>query len=128
MNSMSQRDLQQHVSILGWLYVVANALALATGAFVFLLLTGIGAATGERQALTILGVVGTSVGLLLTAIGAPGLVAGYGLLTHKPWARVLALVLGILGLVNFPVGTAVGIYAFWVLTQPVATDYFAAPA
>ena len=100
---------------------------MATGAFVFLLLTGIGAASGERQALTILGVVGTSVGLL-TALGVPGLIAGYGMLTHKPWARIMALVLGFLGMVNFPVGTAIGIYAFWVLTQPAATDYFAAPA
>jgi hypothetical protein len=67
------------------------------------------------------------VGLLMAALGIPGLLAGYGLLTRKPWARVLAMVVGILGLLNFPVGTAIGIYTFWVLTQPAASEYFAGP-
>jgi len=62
------------------------------------------------------------VGLLMAALGLPGLLAGYGLLTRKPWARVLAIVVGILSLLNFPIGTAIGIYTLWVLTQPVATD------
>jgi hypothetical protein len=63
----------------------------------------------------------------MAALGLPGLLAGYGLLTRKPWARVLAIVVGILNLVNFPVGTAIGLYTLWVLTQPTATEYFAAP-
>ena len=73
------------------------------------------------------GVVGTAVGLLFAALGIPGVVAGYGLLTKKPWARVLTIVVGILSLVNFPVGTAIGLYTLWVLTQPAATEYFVAP-
>lgn len=124
---MDTREIQQHVSILGWLYIVGHALFLVVGMFVFILLTGIGVATGEPETRTILSAVGTSVGLLLAALAVPGLAAGYGLLTRKPWARVLALVVGILGLVNFPVGTAIGLYALWGLTQPAATDYFAAP-
>lgn len=42
-------------------------------------------------------------------------VAGYGLLSRRPWARVLAIVLAILALLKFPVGTALGIYTLWVL-------------
>jgi hypothetical protein len=61
----------------------------------------------------------------MAALGIPGLLAGYGLLTRKPWARVLAIVVGILGLLNFPVGTAIGIYTLWVLMQPAASEYFA---
>jgi hypothetical protein len=127
MNAMSQRDLQQHVSILGWLYVVGHAIFLAIGAFVFLLLLGLAPVTGDPEPMWILSLVGTSVGLLMAALGLPGLLAGYGLLTRKPWARVLAIVVGILGLINFPVGTAIGLYTLWVLTQPAATEYFAAP-
>jgi hypothetical protein len=127
MNAMSQRDLQQHVSILGWLYVVGHAIFLAIGAFVFLLLVGLAPVTGDPEPMWILSLVGTSVGLLMAALGLPGLLAGYGLLTRKPWARVLAIVVGILGLINFPVGTAIGLYTLWVLTQPAATEYFAAP-
>ncbi len=100
---------------------------LAIGAFVFLLLVGLAPVTGEPEPMWILGVVGTAIGLLFAALGVPGLLAGYGLLTKKPWARVLAIVVGILSLVNFPVGSAIGLYTLWVLTQAAATDYFAAP-
>jgi len=124
---MNQDDLQQHVTILGWLYVISHALFLAIGAFVFVLLIGIAPATGDPEPMWILSLVGTSVGLLMAALGLPGLFAGYGLLKRKPWARVLAIVVGILSLLNFPLGTAIGIYTLWVLTQPVASEYFAAP-
>ena len=35
---------------------------------------------------------------------------------------MLAIAVGILSLLNFPIGTAIGIYTLWVLTQPVAAD------
>ena len=127
MNQMNQRDLQQHVRILGWLYVVSHAIFLAIGAFVLVLLVGIAPVTGDPEPMWILSLVGTSVGLLMAALGLPGLFAGYGLLTRKPWARVLAIVVGILSLLNFPIDAAIGIYTLWVLTQPVAAEYFAAP-
>jgi hypothetical protein len=60
-------------------------------------------------------------------LAIPGLVAGYGLLTWKSWGRILAIVVGILSLINFPLGTAVGIYTLWVLFQEEATDYFTFP-
>jgi hypothetical protein len=125
MNSLNQRQLQLHVPVVGWLLIVGHAMFLLIGTFVFLLLTGIGVATGEREAMAILGAVGTAVGLLLIVLGIPGLVAGAGLLARKSWARILALVVGILGLVNFPIGTAIGLYAIFVLMQDAATEYFA---
>ena len=128
MNQMNQHDMEQHVPILGWLYVVSNSLFVAIGAFVFLLLVGLAPVTGEAEAKWVLALVGTTVGLLMAVLGVPGLLAGYGLLTRKSWARLLAIVVGILSLINFPIGTAIGIYTLWVLTQPAATEYFAAPA
>jgi hypothetical protein len=128
MNPINERDMQQHITILGWLYIVGHAIFLVVGAFVFLLLINIAALSGDAEAMTVLSIVGTSVGLLLAVLGIPGVIAGYGLLTRKPWARILTLVVGILGLMNFPLGTAIGVYTFWVLTQPAATEYFGAPA
>jgi hypothetical protein len=61
----------------------------------------------------------------MVLLGFPGLLAGYGLLKRKPWARYLALILGVLELVNFPVGTAIGVYTLLILLQESATDYFA---
>jgi hypothetical protein len=54
--------------------------------------------------------------LVATAVTAfLALIAGYGLLTRKPWGRVLGIVVGILALLKFPIGTALGIYTLWVL-------------
>ena len=125
MNHLNEQQLHQHVTIVGWLHIVGNAIFLLIGCFVFALLWGIGLATGEPDATWILGIVGTSVCALLALLGIPGIVAGYGLLRRKGWGRILALVVGFLGLVNLPLGTAIGIYTFWVLLQEAATEYFA---
>ena len=127
MDQLTQQDLTLHIKVLGWLHILGHTIFLVVGLFIFTLLTGIGAASGEAEAVAILGVIGTAIGFLLAALAIPGLVSGYGLLQHKPWGRVLALVVGVLNLVNFPVGTVIGIYTFWVLLQKSATDYFEQP-
>jgi hypothetical protein len=121
---MNARDMQQHVTILGWLYVIGHALFLAIGVFLFLLLTTIGLAVNDPEARLVLPIVGTALGSLLILLGLPGLIAGYGLLTAKSWARILALVIGILNLVNVPIGTIIGVYACWVLLQQPTREYF----
>lgn len=125
MNQLDQQELHQHVTILGWLHIIGSGLFAVIGVFVLVLLLGIGVATGEPEAARILTVVGIAVGGLLIALAVPGIVAGYGLLVRKAWARILALVVGFLGLVNFPIGTAIGAYTFFVLLQESANEYFA---
>lgn len=126
MNQLITRDMGQHVTILGWLYLVGHALFLVIGLFVFVLLTGIGLAVDDPVAPKVLPLVGTTVGLLLAALALPGLVAGYGLLKRASWARMLAIVVGILNLINIPLGTAIGVYTLWALTQPETIEYFGA--
>ena len=127
MNQLNQQQLQQHITVLGWLHIIGNFLFLLIGCFVFLLLSTIGAVSGDQQAVVILSMVGTFVAILLTTLGLPGIVAGFGLLGHKPWARYLAIVVGILSLFNFPIGTLVGGYTLWVLFQEHAPAYFGDP-
>ena len=50
---------------------------------------------------------------ILTAFLA--FLVGFGLLRRQSWARVLGIVVAILALLKFPVGTALGIYTLWVL-------------
>jgi hypothetical protein len=45
----------------------------------------------------------------------PGLLAGIGLLRGKPWARTVLIVLSLLVILLFPVGTALGGFGLWVL-------------
>jgi hypothetical protein len=54
-------------------------------------------------------------GFLLIAGGILGIVTGWGLLERRPWARTLAIVLGVFRLFDMPFGTALGIYTLWVL-------------
>jgi hypothetical protein len=125
MNHLNQRDLQLHVNVLGWLYILGHAIFLVIGGFLFVFLTGIGVASGDAQASTILGLVGTFVGGIMAVLALPGMAAGYGLLTRKNWGRILAIIVAVLNLLNFPLGTIIGLYALWVLLQEAANEYFA---
>jgi hypothetical protein len=128
MNQLSEKELHMHVPIVGWLNIVANSIFLLLGICGFVLLAGIGvlaaADSGDAVAFPILGLIGT-VGLLFFAVLAlPGLLAGYGLLKRKKWGQILGVVVGVLGLLNIPVGTALGAYTLFVLFQNSANDYF----
>jgi len=125
MNQLNQRDMQQHVTILGWLYIIGHVFFIVIGGFVFVLMTSIGVVIRDPEALPILSIVGTWTALFLTVLALPGLIAGYGLLKRRMWGRVLAIVVAFFGLINFPIGTAISIYALFVLLQNAATDYFA---
>jgi hypothetical protein len=59
---------------------------------------------------------------------ALAILVGYSLLTRKPWGRVLAIIAGILALLKFPLGTALGIYTLWVLAPAVSGDEYEAIA
>jgi len=43
------------------------------------------------------------------------LMAGWGLMEHAPWGRVVAIVVAFLGILKFPFGTALGIWTLVVL-------------
>lgn len=63
-------------------------------------------------------------GLVFLAGGILGLAVGWGLLTWQPWARMAAIVLGCISLLELPFGTAVGIYTLWALLPDAARrDY-----
>jgi hypothetical protein len=56
------------------------------------------------------------IAILLVAKAALGFIAGWGLLQHDGWARILALILAFISLfTNIPFGTALGVYTMWVL-------------
>ena len=55
------------------------------------------------------------VGTLFLVGGVAGIITGWGLLERQSWARMLAIVLAALSLLDMPFGTAIGIYTLWVL-------------
>jgi hypothetical protein len=49
--------------------------------------------------------------ILLLLVGLWPLLVGYGLKKRRQWAKPLGVFLGVISLINIPVGTALGIYA-----------------
>lgn len=127
MNQLTARDLELHIPVVGWLLVISSALLLALGVIGFFFLSSIGVFSGDAQAALILSTVGTWGGIFFLILAVPGFVAGYGLLKHREWGRILAIVIAFLNLINFPLGTLLGIYALFVLLQTHANEYFGLP-
>src|SRR5512136_657193 len=125
MNQLKQDDMRQHVTIVGWLYIIGHVFFIVIGGCVFVLMMSIGFVVRDPEALPILSTVGTWTALFLASLALPGLIAGVGLLKRQMWGRVLAIIVAFFGLINFPIGTAIGIYALFVLLQNAAGEYFA---
>ncbi len=117
----SPSRVQEHVRLVGILWLALSALSVLAGLVLLIFATELiphiqqsGRAGREFPGeflTTFLGVIGVAV--LIKA--AAGFAAGYGLLQREPWARTLTLVLSFLALFNIPFGTALGIYSLWVL-------------
>ena len=127
--------MRDHVRIVAILHIVFGALGALAGLLCLVLLGGIGsivAAFGHSPdaeiAAPILTLVGGFVCLLLLILCVPGIIGGVGLLKYQPWARILMIVISVLELLNFPFGTALGVYGLWVLLQAETERLFAPQA
>jgi hypothetical protein len=110
-----------HVKVLAVLYIALSSMGVLLGLLMLLIFfgaAGIVGATADPDAwiaLPILGITGTALAAFFLIVSVPGIIAGIGLLKYRNWARILAIVLAVLNLLNIPFGTIVGIYALWVL-------------
>ena len=61
--------------------------------------------------------VGTCIvfGMIALVLAVIGFIVGFGLMERRPWARSLAIILGVLALFHPLLGTLLGIYTLWVL-------------
>ena len=114
--------MEQHVKILAVLNIIYGGLLVIAAVFVFLVMGGIAGfvtasdTTGDAaNAAPILGMIGVGVAIFLLVLSAPSIIAGFGLLKFRPWARILTIILSALHLLSIPFGTALGIYGLWVL-------------
>jgi hypothetical protein len=108
--------MRDHIKILGWLYVVSGALVLGV-AVLFGSVFGLAGFFTRGQDGAVLGVIGAVVAGFILVMSLPAIILGWGLLTWKPWSRILGIVLSVLHLASFPIGTLIGAYGLWVLTN-----------
>jgi RNA polymerase subunit RPABC4/transcription elongation factor Spt4 len=70
---------------------------------------------------------GVLFGTILFIIGLLDLVVGWGLWTLQSWARMAAIVLAVIGLLAFPIGTIISIIILWYLFKPEVKAAFGVP-
>lgn len=83
-----------------------------------------GSVIDEPEADMILNIIANIGATILVLLSIPGIIAAFGLYRRKEWARILTLIISVIGIFNFPFGTAIGIYSIWVLIQPEAVASF----
>jgi hypothetical protein len=112
--------MKKHIQIVAALHIALGVLSLLGATIVFIVFGVAGSiiiSQGEHQAAGILSIIAVAIGVFLAAISLPGIIGGWALLTGRSWGRPLILVLGVLDLINIPLGTALGIYTLWALLR-----------
>src|SRR5262249_6258491 len=98
-----------HVKVLAWIHIVLGALGCFAGLLFFLFFSALGrrvpfSPIHDDLAFAPLGLLGlgTVIAGFFFLFSLPAVLAGYGLLQYAPWARILALILCFLNLLNIP--------------------------
>lgn len=123
--------MAQHVKILGILHIVFAGLGILAAFIVLAVMGGVAGLVSvsdhsgdSAAAVPILSLIGAFVFVLLLVLSLPGAIGGFGLLSFKPWARILVIVLSAFELFSIPFGTALGIYGLWVLLNRETEQIF----
>jgi Na+-transporting NADH:ubiquinone oxidoreductase subunit NqrB len=120
--------MRPHLHLLGILQLVWGAIGLLLGVSVLLLAVGavaIGVSSAdERMAAGVTAGAFVVFAVALVAGGGVNVWAGRALRRHEPRGRIAVLTLGVLNLFVLPFGTALGIYAFWVLLHNESRTVF----
>ena len=121
-----------HVDFLGVLFIVwgllttlvgVSTLALSIGAVAVIASTARGGGADVAAGLTAFAF--TALAIMAMTWGAAHVVVGVPLRRHRPWSRLAALMLGAVDLLLLPYGTALGVYALWVLLHEDGKKMFA---
>ncbi|HXA20049.1 MAG TPA: hypothetical protein VN380_23920 [Thermoanaerobaculia bacterium] len=107
--------MRDHIRILGWCFIVYSAIIVLVGMGIGSIVMFGGALSGDHEAIIITSAVGSAIACFLIVISLPGMLAGIGLLKLRPWGRIVAIIVGVLHILSFPLGTALGVYTLWVL-------------
>jgi hypothetical protein len=103
--------MDTHVKVIGWLWIAIGVASILMVVIGLIVINWPGNVPSPRDSL-----IATS-GVLCFFL--PGIivefVAGSYLLEFKAWARILAIILGIINLLFFPIGTALGIYTLVIM-------------
>ena len=121
---MQTNQMEKHVTLVAIIYIVFGAIGILIGLFLLVVIIFGGLISGDPEAMTITGIVGTTLCGFFLLLSVPKVIGGIGLLKRRGWAKILVLIISILDLANIPIGTAIGIYTIWVLLNEKTAQLF----
>lgn len=119
-----QKTMERHINVVAALQIGLAILGLVIAALIFTFFHLLGDFVDDNEANLVLGIIANVIMVVTVIFSLPGILAGYGLFKRKEWARILTLILSVINLMSFPLGTAVGIYSIWALVQPDVVEEF----
>ena len=115
---MTSAQANNHIRIVSLLTLVEGIIGMIPTVIMLLVALGLmGGGMLSRSPVEMItaGGIVAIIAVCMLMLGLPALIAGFGLLARKSWARPLALIIAVFNLFAFPIGTALAIYQFWVL-------------
>ncbi|HKJ80284.1 MAG TPA: hypothetical protein VKA10_12145 [Prolixibacteraceae bacterium] len=116
--------MDKHVKVVAALQIGLSVFTLIVGIIVYIVFFLVGDFAEEQEAKFVLSIISNVLIIFFIVLSIPGIIAGIGLFKRKEWARILTLIISVLELFNFPLGTAVGVYSIWALAQPEVAEEF----
>jgi O-antigen/teichoic acid export membrane protein len=116
--------MEKHVNVIAALQIGLSIFGIVVGIIILVILSTIGVLVHDKDASFILPLIGYIIAIFIFLMSVPGIIAGIGLMKHKEWGRILTLILSVISLLNFPLGTAIGAYCIWALVQDETVALF----
>lgn len=122
--------MDQHVKNVAILNIVLGALGILVALVFLVFFGGLAGIVNSDPAPdgdvggAVLGLIGIVGFFAIALFSIPALVGGIGLLKFREWARIVVIVASALNMLNFPLGTALGIYGLWTLLNDQTRDLF----
>jgi hypothetical protein len=117
--------MERHISIVAALHIGLSIMGIFFGMVLLVLVFATDIFIREPYAMSLLSILIPVIVFFIFLLCILTIIGGIGLFVHKNWARILIMILSAIDLFNIPVGTAVGIYSFWVLVQEDTAKIFA---
>jgi hypothetical protein len=116
------------INIVGILWAILGALTILGGAMAGLgggaFFAGMRGQDQQAAGAIFAGLMGI-MAVFCVVLGIVEVMAGMALRKHRPWARIAIIILSIINLLGFPIGTIIGIYSLIVLLSAEAKPMFA---
>jgi branched-subunit amino acid transport protein len=118
---MEESKMKKHVTAVGAIQIGFGSLGIifALGFFILLsnLLDFIPKEEMPEFVVRFLSYLFKALPVIFGGLSLLSVVGGIGLLVYKSWARIIVIIVAVIGCLNIPIGTLAGVYSIWVLMQ-----------